>query len=75
MVQIVAATFKDGVFKPDKPPGLLDSSRVRLVIEPIEENETARRNEAWATLQQLWKTSRLNSGGNRLSREQLHERR
>ena len=35
MVQVVAATFKDGVFKPDQRPALSESTRVRLVVETI----------------------------------------
>ena len=74
MVQVVAATFKDGVFKPDQRPALSESTRVRLVVETINGDESARRDESWATLQRLWNTSNFNSGGDRLNREQLHER-
>lgn len=78
MVQVLAATFKDGVFRPDQRPALSDSARVRLVVETIEEGgagDRARRDEAWAALQQLWDSSAFNSGGDRLTRQQLHERR
>ena len=75
MVQVVSATFKDGVFKPDQRPALSDSARVRLVVEPIDANDSARRDESWTMLQRLWSTSALDSGGDRLSRQQLHERR
>ena len=74
MAQFVSATFKDGVFKPDQPPALADSARVRLVVEPIDGNESARREESTATLQHLWKASTFNSGGDRPSRDELHER-
>ena len=74
MVQIVAATFKDGVFKPDQRPALSDSARVRLVVETIDGDESARREESWSALQRLWNTSGFNSGGDRLNRQQLHER-
>jgi predicted DNA-binding antitoxin AbrB/MazE fold protein len=75
MVQIVQATFKDGVFKPDERPVLSESARVRLVVEPIDNgDESARRDASWATLQCLWGSSTFDSGGDRLSREQLHER-
>ena len=74
MVQVVAATFKDGVFKPDQRPALSESTRVRLVVETINGDESARRDESWATLQRLWNTSSFSSGGDRLNREQLHER-
>jgi hypothetical protein len=75
MVQILGATFKDGVFKPDQRPTLSDSARVRLVVESIDDDESARRDESWATLQRLWNSSGFNSGGDRLTRQQLHERR
>ena len=74
MVQIVAATFKDGVFKPDQRPALSDSARVRLVVETIDGDESARREESWSALQRLWNSSGFNSGGDRLNRQQLHER-
>jgi predicted DNA-binding antitoxin AbrB/MazE fold protein len=75
MVQVLAATFEDGVFKPDERPALSDSARVRLVVEAIDAHESARTEEAWTALQHLWTTSRFNSGGDRLNRDQLHERR
>ena len=74
MVQVVAATFKDGVFKPDQRPALADSARVRLVVETVEgEADHARHEASWDLLQRLWDTSPLNSGGDRLTREQLHQ--
>jgi predicted DNA-binding antitoxin AbrB/MazE fold protein len=75
MVQVFAATFEDGVFKPDQQPALSDSARVRLVVEPLDANEAARADESWAALQHLWSASSFNSGGDRLNRDQLHERR
>jgi len=75
MVQVLAATFKGGVFKPDEQPALSESTRVRLLVEPINGDESRQREESWATLQRIWNASTLNSGGDRLTREQLHERR
>jgi predicted DNA-binding antitoxin AbrB/MazE fold protein len=43
MAHVLAATFKDGVFKPDEKPALSDSARVRLVVEPIDGDDSARR--------------------------------
>lgn len=74
MAQVMAATFKDGVFKPDQKPALSDSARVRLVVEAIDGDDTARRNESWSMLRRLWDTSGFDSGGDRLNRAQLHER-
>jgi predicted DNA-binding antitoxin AbrB/MazE fold protein len=74
MVQVLAATFKDGVFRPDQRPALSDSARVRLVVETIDEQESTRRDDSGAILQRLWESSSFNSAGNRLTRDQLHER-
>ena len=75
MIQIIAATFSDGVFKPDQQPALSESTRVRLVVEPMSEDaDESRRRQAWAELEQLWQKSTFDSCGDRLSREQLHER-
>ena len=75
MVQVFAATFEDGVFKPDHRPALSDSARVRLVVETLDMTDSTRADESWATLQHLWSASSFNSGGDRLNRDQLHERR
>jgi predicted DNA-binding antitoxin AbrB/MazE fold protein len=77
MVQILAATFKDGAFKPHRRPALLDGARVRLVVETIDGDESSlrqRSEESWATLQHLWNTSNFYCGGDRLSRDRLHQR-
>ncbi|HBI43923.1 MAG TPA: hypothetical protein DDY78_13890 [Planctomycetales bacterium] len=75
MIQVIAATFADGVFKPDQQPALSESTRVRLVVEPMSEDaDEARRRQAWADLEQLWQKSTFDSRGDRLSRDQLHER-
>jgi len=75
MVQVLAATFKDGVFKPDEQPALSESARVRLVVEPINGDESLQREESWAALQRVWNASTFNSNGDRLTRDELHERR
>lgn len=76
MNQIIAATFQAGVFKPDEQPALPENTRVRLAVEAInEDSDQARRQQGWADLQQLWQESKFDSGGDRLNRDQLHERR
>lgn len=75
MVQVFVATFEDGVFKPDERPTLADSARVRLVVETMDANEAVQAGESWNALGHLWSTSNFNSGGDRLTRDQLHERR
>ena len=74
MVQVLPAIFKDGVFKPDQRPALSDSARVLLTVETVNVDEADRRDESWTTLGRLWAASRLNSGSDRLTRDQLHER-
>jgi predicted DNA-binding antitoxin AbrB/MazE fold protein len=75
MSQIVAATFEGGVFKPDQPPSLPDNTRVRLLVETIDgDSDPARREQAWASLVQLWQKSTFDSHGDRHSRDELHVR-
>jgi predicted DNA-binding antitoxin AbrB/MazE fold protein len=76
MIQVIAATFEDGVFKPDQQPDLSESTRVRLLVEAINGGaEESLRDKAWASLEQIWQNSTFNSHGDRLTRDQLHERR
>jgi predicted DNA-binding antitoxin AbrB/MazE fold protein len=76
MSHVIAATFEDGVFKPDEEPGLPEHTRVRLHIEDIAHDaDRAGQEQAWAILKQLWQNSTFNSHGDRLSRDELHERR
>jgi predicted DNA-binding antitoxin AbrB/MazE fold protein len=75
MIQVIAATFEDGVFKPDEQLGLPSRTRVRLVVEPLQEDAEVSRRAAWETLERLWRQSTIDSQGDRLSRAQLHERR
>jgi predicted DNA-binding antitoxin AbrB/MazE fold protein len=75
MIQVIPATFEDGVFKPDQQPALSESTRVRLIVETTDEaTDESLRQHAWASLEQLWKESTFDSHGDRLSRDQLHER-
>jgi predicted DNA-binding antitoxin AbrB/MazE fold protein len=75
MFDIVEATYEGGVFKPDVQLPLAECTRVRLVVEAESEDTAKRREQAWQELQQLWQSSRLNSEGDRLTRDELHERR
>jgi predicted DNA-binding antitoxin AbrB/MazE fold protein len=74
MIDVIDATFEDGVFKPDRQPALSDSARVRLIIEGVSETSAAVIQQSWATLEHLWKNSAFDSHGDRLSRDELHER-
>jgi predicted DNA-binding antitoxin AbrB/MazE fold protein len=75
MVQVTVATFENGVLVPDQPLGLPPRTRVRIVVDPLDEITDKMRDQAWADLTRLWQTSTFDSKGDRLTREQLHERR
>ena len=75
MIDVIEATFKDGVFKPDRQPALSDSTRVRLFVESVSGSSELDSQRAWESLEQLWQNSNLDSRGDRLNRDQLHERR
>jgi predicted DNA-binding antitoxin AbrB/MazE fold protein len=74
MSQIVTATFDGNVFKPDSPITLADRTRVRLVIQPLD-NAKSGSDEAMDDLEKLWDEVSVDSQGERLTRDQLHERR
>jgi len=73
MVQVLAAIFENGVFKPDALPALSENTRVRLVVETVDSDPTLQQ-KSWDILSRLWNSSRFDSGGDRLNRDQLHER-
>lgn len=69
----IEAIFDDGVFKPVSPLDLPPNTRVRLVIESSENAKEL--DQVLAELDRLCQEFPVNSGGDRLTREQLHERR
>ena len=72
MIQMTSAKFTDGVLRPDVPLQLLPNARVRLVVESLDtDNRTPL--ERWAALELLWAKNTIDSGGDILTREQLHE--
>jgi predicted DNA-binding antitoxin AbrB/MazE fold protein len=76
MFDVIEATFQNGVFKPDRQPALSESTRVRLVVESMSEDADASlRANSWMQLEELWQNSSFDSRGDRLSRDELHERR
>lgn len=75
MIQSFGATFENGDFKPDDPPALSERTRVRPLVETEGDSEESRRQHAWANLERLWQSSTFDSHGDRLTRDQLHERR
>jgi predicted DNA-binding antitoxin AbrB/MazE fold protein len=73
----VDAKFEDGVFKPDRPLDIPAGTRVQLIINYLDDWPTApeEREQAAQELEQLWDEISIDSGGERLTRDQLHERR
>ena len=76
MSQVITATFEDGVLKPSQPLNIPVHSRVRLILEIVDEDEQAKKNqETLSALEDLWRHSKVHSTEERLTRDQLHERR
>jgi predicted DNA-binding antitoxin AbrB/MazE fold protein len=73
MSQIVNATYEDGVLKPLQPLDLPSHATVRVTVELLHGDVLRDQQlEALRALEDLWRHSRLDSHGERLSREQLH---
>lgn len=71
----VTATFVNGMLKPDQPLPLADQARVKLTIEPIEAWSQEGALAAWESLKAMIRERPLHLGGNRYTRDELHERR
>lgn len=74
MSQVIFATVEDGVLKPDGKIGLSSGTKVRLTLELCDE-AVAQAEQAWDQLDHLCEEFPLDSGGTKLTRDQLHERR
>jgi plasmid stabilization system protein ParE len=75
MTTQVTATFVNGMLKPDEALPLADQSRVRLTIEPIEDWSPEAARAAWEALKAQIREKPLHFGGQRYTRDELHERR
>jgi hypothetical protein len=75
MTTQVDATLTNGMLKPDQPIRLLDQTRVRLTIEPIEDWTPEKARAAWDAIQARIKERPIDGGGVKYSRDELHERR
>ena len=73
MTTQVTATFVNGVLKPDQELPLPDHARVRLTIDPL--NEQLEPAAAWQSLKAWIKQNPLHGLGRHLTRDELHERR
>lgn len=73
MTTHVTATFVNGILKPDHELALADQARVRLTIEPL--NEQPEPAAAWRSLKEWIEQNPLHGLGRHLTRDELHERR
>ncbi len=73
MSQIVAATFQDGVLKPEVDLSLAPGTKVRLIVDRWDD-VVAQAKLADDELEQLCATFPIESNEGRLTRDQLHER-
>ncbi len=77
MNQVIHATFEEGVLKPDLPLEFPPMTRVRLIVEPLTEQESAttpEQSSAWNELDRLWDEVEVDSGAPPPSRDQLYDR-
>jgi predicted DNA-binding antitoxin AbrB/MazE fold protein len=75
MIEVITATFENGVLKPNGRLNLPLTAVSVWVVQPLEEETEETRRQAWEAVELLWQQSALDSQGARLSRDQLHERR
>lgn len=73
MSQVIAATFEDGVLKPEQILALVPGTRVRLIVESW---DAAKAQSAFAgdELDKLCDEIPIESQEPALTRDQLHER-
>ena len=74
MSQVIFATVGNGVLKPDREIGLPPGTKVRLTVE-LCDNSAVRADEACNALDELCDEFPIDSRGDRLSRDQLQDRR
>jgi predicted DNA-binding antitoxin AbrB/MazE fold protein len=73
MSEVILATVEDGVLKPDGQLGLSSGTKVRVTLELCDE-AMAGAEQACDQLDRLCDEFPLDSGGSKLTRDQLHER-
>jgi hypothetical protein len=71
----VTATFVNGMLKPDQTLPLADQTRVKLTIEPIQEWSPEAALAAWEAIKSQLRERPLHFGGQRYTRDELHQRR
>ena len=74
MTKVITATYDGEVLRPEEKLELAPGARVRLTVSNWSET-TQQRKEALEEFNRLCDEVRIDSGGDRLTRDQLHERR
>jgi hypothetical protein len=69
----ITATIVGGVLRPDEALALPEHTRVRVTIETID--DPAESAVAWQALKERLRRRPVHAGGQRFSRDELHERR
>ena len=75
MTTRMTATVVNGMLKPDESILLADQTRVSVTIEPIQEWSKTAALAAWDAIKSQLRKRPLHFGGQRYSRDELHERR
>jgi predicted DNA-binding antitoxin AbrB/MazE fold protein len=70
MSEILTAVFQNGAFVPEQATRFAPGARVRMVVESLGEKPALTIDEFDALADEL----SINSGGLRLTRDQLHDR-
>ena len=73
MTQCITAIFEDGGFKPDAKLELAAGAKVQLIVTSCPDKNIAVNDEP-DELDRLCEEDPIDSGGARLTRDQLHER-
>lgn len=75
--QEIHFVYEDGVLKPDERLDMPDGSRgvARILSDGADPSPAARRSQALATIRRVGEAGVFNSGGRKLSRDEMHERR
>lgn len=74
MSTVIKAIYIDGVLKPEEKLDLAEGAAVRLVVDTWPEAQ-AQAQAAFAALDELCEELPIDSHGQRLTRDELHERR
>ena len=74
MTTTIPAIFDQGVFRPEAPVSLAEGTHVTLTVD-IADEEQQKRRAALAEFVRHCQESKIDSGGLKLTRDELHERR